>query len=246
MECTTPIEFCLEIKKANHSKRRKHDIRQSKDWARLHPDTSQRELMMKFRIVQSDGYNIQEVDLFLRKLMKWQADGKTKIAVRKLHRIKFSFTKKKGYDPQEVDDYLDSQLNQKTLNPNTSSVDGLKPHLGTHQSLTSIPTITSNRLRDLSPPMVEEIGYEREEVDKFLDLIADTLQLFEESTNEEIQQIKADQYNPDSETPKLLSADQIRWALFTVTESQGYDILAIDAAVNRLSDALEYHWHKSD
>ena len=70
--------------------------------------------------------------------------------------------------------------------------------------------------------------------------------IFEESTDEEIQKIKADQYDPNSETPKLLSADQIRWVLFTVNDSDGYDILAIDAAVNRLSDALEYHWRKSE
>ena len=89
-----------------------------------------------------------------------------------------------------------------------------------------------------------KIGYEKAEVDKFLNLIADTLQVFEESTDEEIQKIKADQYDPDSETPKLLSADQIRWVLFTVNDSDGYDILAIDAAVNRLSDALEYYWRK--
>ena len=87
---------------------------------------------------------------------------------------------------------------------------------------------------------------EKAEVDNFLNLIADTLQIFEESTDEEIQKIKADQYDPNSETPKLLSADQIRWVLFTVNDSDGYDILAIDAAVNRLSDALEYHWRKSE
>ena len=113
------------------------------------------------------------------------------------------------------------------------------------QVLTPAPTITSKRLRELSPPLVEEIGYEKAEVDKFLNLIADTLQLFEESTHEEIQKIKADQYDPDSETPKLLSADQISWVLFTDNDEHGYDILAIDAAVNRLSDALEYHWRKS-
>ena len=81
----------------------------------------------------------------------------------------------------------------------------------TGQVLTATPTITSQRLRELSPPVVEEIGYEKAEVDNFLNLIADTLQIFEESTDEEIQKIKADQYDPNSETPKLLSADQIRW-----------------------------------
>jgi len=200
--------------------------------------------MIKFKIVQINGYKIKEVDLFLRKLNKWQADGKSKTIATKLQRVKFSLTKK-GYDPKEVDEYLDSILNQKVLNPNTLSDAGIELNYATDQVLTPAPTITSKRLRELSPPLVEEIGYEKAEVDKFLNLIADTLQLFEESTYEEIQKIKADQYDPYSETPKLLSADQIRWVLFTVNDSHGYDILAIDAAVKRLSDALEYHWRKS-
>ena len=201
--------------------------------------------MMKFKIVQINGYKIKEVDLFLRKLNKWQADGKSKTIATKLQRVKFSLTNKKGYDPKEVDDYLDSLLNPKALNPNTLSNAGIELDYAKDQVLTPAPTITSKRLRELSPPLVEEIGYEKAEVDKFLNLIADTLQLFEESTHEEIQKIKADQYDPDSETPKLLSADQIRCVLFTVNDEHGYDILAIDAAVNRLSDALEYHWRKS-
>ena len=201
--------------------------------------------MMKFKIVKINGYKIKEVDLFLRKLNKWQADGKSKTIATKLQRVKFSPTNKKGYDPKEVDDYLDSLLNPKALNPNTLSNAGIELDYAKDQVLTPAPTITSKRLRELSPPLVEEIGYEKAEVDKFLNLIADTLQLFEESTHEEIQKIKADQYDPDSETPKLLSADQIRWVLFTVNDEHGYDILAIDAAVNRLSDALEYHWRKS-
>ncbi len=201
--------------------------------------------MMKFKIVKINGYKIKEVDLFLRKLNKWQADGKSKTIATKLQSVKFSLTNKKGYDPKEVDDYLDSLLNPKALNPNTLSNAGIELDYAKDQVLTPAPTITSKRLRELSPPLVEEIGYEKAEVDKFLNLIADTLQLFEESTHEEIQKIKADQYDPDSETPKLLSADQIRWVLFTVNDEHGYDILAIDAAVNRLSDALEYHWRKS-
>ena len=202
--------------------------------------------MMKFKIVQTNGYKISEVDLFLRKLNKWQADGKTKTIGTKLQNVTFSLTNKKGYDPKEVDDYLDSFLSQKTPNQKSVSNSRMELNYSTDQVLTATPTITSQRLRELSPPVVEEIGYEKAEVDKFLNLIADTLQVFEESTDEEIQKIKADQYDPDSETPKLLSADQIRWVLFTVNDSDGYDILAIDAAVNRLSDALEYHWRKSE
>ena len=200
---------------------------------------------MKFKIVKINGYKIKEVDLFLRKLNKWQADGKSKTIATKLQRVKFSLTNKKGYDPKEVDDYLDSFLSQKTPSQKSVSNPRMELNYSTGQVLTATPTITSQRLRELSPPVVEEIGYEKAEVDNFLNLIADTLQIFEESTDEEIQRIKADQYDPDSETPKLLSADQIRWVLFTVNDEHGYDILAIDAAVNRLSDALEYHWRKS-
>ena len=201
---------------------------------------------MQFKTVQTNGYKISEVDHFLRKLNKWQADGKTKTVSTKLQRITFSLTIKKGYDPKEVDDYLDSFLSQKTPSQKSVSNTGLELNYSTGQVLIATPTITSQRLRELSPPIVEEIGYEKAEVDNFLDLIADTLQIFEESTDEEIQKIKADQYDPNSETPKLLSADQIRWVLFTVNDSDGYDILAIDAAVNRLSEALEYHWRKSE
>ena len=203
--------------------------------------------MMKFKIVQKNGYKMQEVDLFLRKLNKWKANGKSKTIATKLERVKFTLTTKRGYDPKDVDEYLDSLLNQKAQNPNTLSNVGTELNYSKEKVFTPdpTPTITSKRLRELSPPLVEEIGYEKAEVDKFLNLIADTLQLFEESTDEEIQKIKADQYDPGSETPRLLSADQIRWVLFTVNDSHGYDILAIDAAVNRLSDALEYHWRKS-
>ena len=75
---------------------------------------------MQFKTVQTNGYKISEVDLFLRKLNKWQADGKTKTVSTKLQRITFSLTIKQGYDPKEVDDYLDSFLSQKT--PSQKSV----------------------------------------------------------------------------------------------------------------------------
>ncbi len=58
--------------------------------------------MIKFKIVQINGYKTKEVDLFLRKLNKWQADGKSKTIATKLQRVKFSLTKK-GYDPKAVD-----------------------------------------------------------------------------------------------------------------------------------------------
>ncbi|MFL2992792.1 MAG: hypothetical protein ACJZ2H_04835 [Acidimicrobiales bacterium] len=41
-----------------------------------------------------------------------------------------------------------------------------------------------------------------------------------------------------------MTSDQIRWALFTVSEEGGYDMLGVDAAVNRLADALDHHWQR--
>ena len=73
-------------------------------------------------------------------------------------RITFSLTNKKGYDPKEVDDYLDSLLNPKALNPNTLSNAGIELDYAKDQVLTPAPTITSKRLRELSPPLVEELG----------------------------------------------------------------------------------------
>ena len=108
------------------------------------------------------------------------------------------------------------------------------------------PAITSTRLRDLTPPVVDGIGYRKEEVDRFFDLVADSLQIFEESSIEETLKLKADQYDPNGHSPKLLTGDQVRCALFTVDETSGYDILAIDAAVNRLSKALDNYWRKPE
>ena len=157
---------------------------------------------MQFKTVQTNGYKISEVDHFLRKLNKWQADGKTKTASTKLQRITFSLTIKKGYDPKEVDDYLDSFLSQKTPSQKSVSNPRMELNYSTGQVLTATPTITSQRLRELSPPVVEEIGYEKAEVDNFLNLIADTLQIFEESTDEEIQKSKPISMTP---TAKLLN-----------------------------------------
>ena len=106
------------------------------------------------------------------------------------------------------------------------------------------PAITSDRLRELTPPVVDGIGYQTEEVDTFLQLVADTLQIFEEKSIVELNNIRADQYLNSAEIKKLLTSDQIRWALFTVSEEGGYDMLGVDAAVNRLADALDQHWQR--
>ena len=122
---------------------------------------------MKFKIVQTNGYKISEVDLFLRKLNKWQVDGKTKTIGTKLKNVTFSLTNKRGYDPKEVDDYLDSFLSQKTPNQKSVSNSSTELNYSTDQVPAATPTITSQRLRELSPPVVAEIGYEKAEVDKF-------------------------------------------------------------------------------
>ena len=48
---------------------------------------------MQFKTVQTNGYKISEVDLFLRKLNKWQADGKTKTVSTKTstHNVLFDY-----------------------------------------------------------------------------------------------------------------------------------------------------------
>lgn len=202
--------------------------------------------MMKFRIVESGGYKIQEVDRFTRKFNKTETSNLKQRSISKLQRVKFSLTRNQGYDPQEVDDYLDSILNQNMMDLETRPENSALSSIGLHLNSIPVPTMTSTRLREVSPPVVEEVGYSTEEVDKFLNLVADTLQFFEDSPIEEIQRIKADQYNPQGKSPKLLTGDQVRWALFTVSETGGYDILAVDAAAERLSDALDFHWRKSE
>ena len=110
--------------------------------------------MIKFKIVQTNGYKISEVDLFLRKLNKWQVDGKTKTIGTKLQNVTFSLTNKRGYDPKEVDDYLDSFLSQKTPNQKSVSNSSTELNYSTDQVPAATPTITSQRLRELSPPVV--------------------------------------------------------------------------------------------
>lgn len=204
---------------------------------------------MKFSIVQNGGYKVQEVDSFIRKIKKMETAGWTSRSSVKLQSVRFTLTKAKGYKTSEVDDYLDSLLTQK------SNQLGLETK-GNNPVLTGFPSpnidaplspaITSARLRDLTPPVVDGIGYRKEEVDRFFNLVADSLQIFEESSIEETLKLKADQYDPNGHSPKLLTGDQVRWALFTVDETSGYDILAIDAAVNRLSKALDNYWCKPE
>ena len=48
-----------------------------------------------------------------------------------------------------------------------------------------------------------------------------------------------------SDEGPLLAGDQVRYALFSVSENGGYDMLGVDAAVNRLAEALDYHWSRA-
>ncbi len=202
----------------------------------------------KFGIVSRNGYRISEVDSFLAKVNSLKGKSVTE-ATSKITNAQFTLTKWKGYDPKEVDTYLDemivsteiSRVEVKIKNPllkekqsteNTADRDSRKP------------IITSRRLRELTPPIVEGIGYEKSEVDEFLTIVADTIQAFEEATGNDLDQLKADQYMRETNKPKLLAGDQVRWALFTVNEGGGYDMRGVDAAVNRLADALDFHWRR--
>ena len=205
---------------------------------------------MNFKTIESRGYRISEVNRFLDETNK---DNSSKRTVEEIESIRFSLTRRKGYDPKEVDSYLDDLIaaqkslsaetneNEKPEFPKTNPSQGLTNEVGEKE----VSLITSERLRELTPPVVEGIGYEISEVDHFLQLVADTLQTFEAKSGTEIENLKADQYLPRSESLRLLTSDQIRWALFTVNEAGGYDMRGVDAAVNRLADALDHHWQRN-
>ena len=205
---------------------------------------------MNFKIIENKGYKISEVDRFLNEKNN---PGSQKKTVEEIENVRFSLTRKKGYDPKEVDTYLDGLIEaKKGFSPETSTDPTSKTpkensSLGvTNEVKHKAPPITSERLRDLTPPVVEGIGYLKSEVDYFLQLVADTLQIFEEKSGNELENLKADQYLPQNQSLRLLTSDQIRWALFTVSEEGGYDIRGVDAAVNRLADALDHHWLRKE
>ncbi len=205
---------------------------------------------MNFKIVENKGYKISEVDRFLNEKNNPDSVKKT---VEEIENIRFSLTRRKGYDPKEVDIYLDDLIEAKrSLSPksDTASISKL-PEKNSVQGMADEvkhkpPPMTSERLRELTPPIVEGIGYLTSEVDYFLQLVADTLQAFEEKSGNELENLRADQYLPQNQSLRLLTSDQIRWALFTVNEEGGYDMRGVDAAVNRLADALDHHWLRKE
>jgi len=205
---------------------------------------------MNFKIVENKGYRISEVDRFLNEKNNPDSVKKT---VEEIENIRFSLTRRKGYDPKEVDIYLDDLIEAKrSLSPKTDTVPISKlPEKNSLQGMVDeakhkSPPMTSERLRELTPPIVEGIGYLASEVDYFLQLVADTLQAFEEKSGNELENLRADQYLPQNQSLRLLTSDQIRWALFTVSEEGGYDMRGVDAAVNRLADALDHHWLRKE
>ena len=205
---------------------------------------------MNFKIVEKKGYKISEVDRFLKERNNPDSVKKT---VEEIENIRFSLTRRKGYDPKEVDIYLDDLIEAKrSLSPKTDTVPISKlPEKNSLQGMVDeakhkSPPMTSERLRELTPPIVEGIGYLTSEVDYFLQLVAETLQAFEEKSGNELENLRADQYLPQNQSLRLLTSDQIRWALFTVSEEGGYDMRGVDAAVNRLADALDHHWLRKE
>ena len=64
-------------------------------------------------------------------------------------------------------------------------------------------------------------------------------------SGENLDELRADQYKAKSGEKPLLAGDQVRYALFAVSENGGYDMLGVDAAVNRLAEALDYHWSRT-
>ena len=209
---------------------------------------------INFKIIEKKGYRISEVNRFLAKSRAEGAEKGSKNTVEEIENVRFSITLGKGYDPKEVDTYLDEMIrthhqawtsikeNENNYSETAKSSDQGTNGDGNNQAF----TISSNRLRELTPPVVDGIGYDTTEVDNFLKQVADSLRVFEEKSGKALHQLKADQYMENGQSPRLLTADQIRWALFTVNDGGGYDMRGVDAAVNRLADVLDYHWKRKD
>lgn len=213
----------------------------------------------KFDKVQRRGYKISEVDQFMKKIATQNLTETPLILRNEVEIISFSLTKRKGYSPKQVDDYLDS-LGNDLANGIPKSGLGASRSKQTRSSNRSpyarggservsvqgeSPVIHSDKLRTLAPPIVSGVGYETEEVGHFLSVVADTLERFENVEGKQLDALRADQYLQKHVDKPLLSGDQIRCALFDVSENGGYDMLGVDAAVNRLAAALDYHWSRT-
>ncbi|MBG00961.1 MAG: hypothetical protein CL470_01675 [Acidimicrobiaceae bacterium] len=207
----------------------------------------------KFRKVEAGGYRISEVDRFMKKIaMHLQKNDKVSLS-KELESIQFTLMKRSGYDPKEVDDHLDSLLD----NPqsNYENLQSPKEQSTKRSSFTQLESkdiikpgqrsiIESQKLRELTPPVVSGVGYAKDEVDIFLSTVADSLEKFEKAQGKDLDELRADQFIHRPEQKPLLAGDQIRYALFSVSDNGGYDMLGVDAAVNRLAEALDFHWNR--
>ncbi len=208
----------------------------------------------KFSKIPTTGYRISEVDRFLKKVEKCIRKADTASLLNELASVQFTITKRLGYSPKEIDDHLDSLMkNHGSHEGNVENQQGQLPQRSTFSRSGSRdianqeprPVIESQKLRNLTPPIVSGVGYAREEVDHFLSIVADSLERFEKAQGKELDELRADQYLPKEEEKPLLAGDQVRYALFSVSENGGYDMLGVDAAVNRLAEALDFHWSRT-
>lgn len=207
----------------------------------------------KFRKVESGGYRISEVDRFMGKVAAHlRKDDKVSLS-KELESIRFTLMKRSGYDPKEVDDHLDSVLEnsqsdygdiQTPKEQSTKRSTFKRPESKDIVNPSQRSIIESQKLRELTPPVVTGLGYAKDEVDRFLSIVADSLEKFEKSQGKDLDELRADQFIHRPEQKPLLAGDQVRYALFSVSDNGGYDMLGVDAAVNRLAEALDFHWNR--
>ena len=208
----------------------------------------------KFSKVRQRGYRISEVDRLLKKVALHVQKGDTSSLTNELSSAQFTITKRSGYSPKEVDDHLDSLLeNHDSFTERTkshqeqlskrSTFNRSKPKNVPKQD--HRPIVESHKLRNLAPPVVSGVGYDSDEVDYFLSIVADSLERFENAQGKDLDELRADQYLHRAEQKPLLAGDQVRYALFSVSDNGGYDMLGVDAAVNRLAEALDFHWSRT-
>ncbi len=206
----------------------------------------------KFSKVDSGGYRISEVNRFLKKVTLRIDKEERDLLSSELEAVRFTITKRTGYNPIEVDEHLDSlartygkvgisKAGTKSSERSSFSREGGEAE----NSQKSLSVIESKKLRTLTPPVVDGVGYVRGEVDQFLATVADSLERFESVQGKNLDELRADQYMAKSDEKPLLAGDQVRYALFGVSENGGYDMLGVDAAVNRLAEALDYHWGRT-
>ena len=206
----------------------------------------------KFSKVASGGYRISEVDRFLKKVALRIDKGEKDLLSTELEGVRFTLTKRTGYSPKEIDERLDylAETHIGTVGTSKdaesferSSFSREQSRIEEKQKATSV--IESKKLRTLAPPLVDGIGYVRDEVDHFLSTVADSLERFESVHGKNLDQLRSDQYMSKLGEEPLLAGDQVRYALFSVCENGGYDMIGVDSAVNRLAEALDYHWSRA-